>query len=309
MARDLHPDMAELVRMEGDWPPNLTLAEERVLWREFCLANNRPCPREIEVENVAIGEPGLRVPVRIYRPKPDRPAPCFVYIHGGGWILGDLDTNDSVAWGFAEGTGATVVSVDYRLAPEHRYPAAFDDCYEVVTHLARHASAFGIDAHRIAVGGDSAGGNLTAAVALALRDRGGPRIVAQALIYPVLDTDIDRPSYIDNADAPLLTRAGMMHYLDDYLGTYRNDPPPYAMPLRAADLSNLPPAYVHTAEYDPLRDEGKVYADRLAAAGTKSEYRCAKGMVHSFMRARFQGEGARAEFDAIRAFLRRHLGT
>ena len=101
MARNLHPDMAELVRMEGDWPPNLTLAEERVAWREFCLANNQPCPREIEVENVAIGEPGLRVPVRIYRPKPDRPAPCFVYIHGGGWILGDLDTNDSIAWGFA----------------------------------------------------------------------------------------------------------------------------------------------------------------------------------------------------------------
>ncbi len=309
MVRNLHADMAELVRMEADWPPNLTLHEERVLWREFCFANNRPCPRVIEVENVAIGDPGLRVPTRIYRPKPDRPAPCFVYIHGGGWILGDLDTNDSVAWGFAEGTGATVVSVDYRLAPEHPYPAPFDDCYEVVTHLARHAAAFGIDPKRIAVGGDSAGGNMTAAVALALRDRRGPPIVAQALIYPVLGVDLDTPSYRENATAPLLTLAGMQHYLDAYLGEYRRSPPPYAMPLMAPDLRNLPPAFVHTAEYDPLRDEGEIYAQQLRAAGNVAEYRCAKGMVHSFMRARFQGPGARAEFEVICAFLRRHLGT
>jgi acetyl esterase len=309
MARNLHPDMARLVRMEQDWPPNLTLAEERITWREFCLANNQPCPRAIEVENLAIGETGHRVPVRIYRPKPDRPAPCFVYIHGGGWILGDLDTNDSIAWGFAEGTGATVVSVDYRLAPEHPFPAAFDDCYGVVTHLARHASAFGIDSARIAVGGDSAGGNLTAAVALALRDRGGPPIVAQVLIYPVLGVDLDTPSYRENADAPLLTLAGMEHYLDAYLGGHRQAPSPYAMPLMADDLTNLPPAFVHTAEHDPLRDEGKIYADRLVAAGNVAEYRCARGMVHSFMRARFEGPGARAEFDAICAFLRRHLGT
>lgn len=307
MARNLHPDMAELVRLEKEWPPNLTLEQERLEWRKFCLANNRPCPRSIEVENLAIGDAGHRVPVRFYRPHPDRPAPCFVYIHGGGWILGDLDTNDSIAWGFAERTGATVLSVDYRLAPEHPFPAAFDDCYEVVSHLARHASAFGVDPDRIAVGGDSAGGNLTAAVALALRDRGGPPIVAQALIYPVLGTDTDLPSYLENADAPLLTRTGMVHYLDAYLAEYRNDPPAYAMPLVADDLAGLPPAWIHTAEYDPLRDEGKIYAERLAAAGNEVEYRCAARMVHSFMRARFAGADAGAEFDLICAFLRRHL--
>jgi acetyl esterase len=221
--------------------------------------------------------------------------------------LGDLDTNDSIAWGFAEGTGATVVSIDYRLAPEHPYPAAFDDSYTVVTHLARHASAFGIDPARIAVGGDSAGGNLTAAVALAARDRGGPAIAAQILIYPVLGTDTDLPSYRENADAPLLTRDGMIHYLDAYLGAHRAAPPAYAMPMTANDLTRLPPAFVHTAEYDPLRDEGKIYADRLAEAGNEVEYRCALGMVHSFMRARFDGAAARAEFDAICNFLCRHL--
>lgn len=307
MAHDIHPDMAELLRLEAEWPANQTLEQERVSWRAFCLANNRPCPREISVENRAIGDVGHRVPVRIYRPHENGREPCFVYIHGGGWILGDLDTNDTIAWGFAAETGATVISVDYRLAPEHPYPAAFDDCYAVVSHLARHATAFGVDPNRIAVGGDSAGGNLTAAVALALRDRHGPPIVAQVLIYPVLGTDIDLPSYRENENAPLLTRDGMIHYLDAYLGAHRASPPAYAMPMMAKDLTNLPLALVHTAQHDPLRDEGKLYADRLTQAGNAVEYRCASRMVHSFMRARLQGDGSAAEFEAICAFLRRHL--
>jgi acetyl esterase len=178
-------------------------------------------------------------------------------MHGGGWILGNLDTNDSVGWGFAQGTGAAVISVDYRLAPENPYPAAFDDSRAVLEYVAANGRKHGLDGSRIAVCGDSAGGNLSAALSLWSRDHSGPRIAAQALIYPVIDTDIDNDSYRQNATAPMLTRAEMMHYLDAYLGKQRQNPHMYAMPGRATDLRNLPPALVHTAEYDPLRDEGR----------------------------------------------------
>jgi acetyl esterase len=305
---DVHPDMQAMISELTQWPPNLTPQQERKLWIEFCRQVARPRPAGITAEDFRVPSPTGGVPVRLYKPGRAATYPCVLYMHGGGWILGNLDTNDSVGWGFAEGTGAAVISVDYRLAPENPYPAAFDDSRAVLEYVAANGRKHGLDGSRVALCGDSAGGNLSAALSLWSRDYKGPQIAAQALIYPVIDTDIDNESYRQNAMAPMLTRAEMMHYLDAYLGAQRQDPQAYAMPGRATDLRNLPPALVHTAEYDPLRDEGRLYADRLLAAGNSVIYRCAERMVHSFIRARFYGPSAKAEFDFICDFLRRHLG-
>lgn len=303
---DLHPDMRVLTEANAALPKAETIPEIRRNWSDYARANSRPYPKGMEVTDRAVPTADGGVPVRIYRPASDaRDLPGIVYFHGGGFMKGDLDSSDTVAWGFAEEVGAVVVSVDYRLSPEHPYPAAFDDCFAVTAHVHEHAADFAIDPARIAVCGDSAGGNLAAAVSLTARDRGGPPLVAQALIYPVVDRDLTLPSYVENADAPGLTTSSMRWYWEMYLG--ERAPDPYVVPMTAGDLSGLPPAFVHTAEYDPLRDEGKRYADALAAAGTSSEYRCAGRMIHGFMRARFAGPGAAAEFEAICDFLRRRL--
>ena len=307
-AFDIHPEMQVLIEELSAMPSSPTLAEEREAWTAFCVSIACPRPAHIAVEDRLVRGRDGQIPIRLYRPRPEPGLPCTLYLHGGGWVLGNLDTNDSIAWGLAEGTGATVVAVEYRLAPENTYPAAFRDCEDVLAHLAEEGEGLGIDPRRLAVCGDSAGGNLAAALALAARDGGGPRLAAQALVYPVLGTDVDNESYRANADAPMLTRVEMIHYLDAYLGEARADPEPYAMPLVADDLGGLPPALVHTAEYDPLRDEGRLYADRLAAAGNDVDYRCAASMIHGFLRARFAGPTARAEFDALCGFLRGRLG-
>lgn len=300
--------MQPLIRELTDWPANLSVQQEREMWIEFCRAVARPRPAAITAEDHGIpGRGRTEVPVRIYRPGNESNLPAVLYMHGGGWILGNLDTNETVAWGLADDTGCAVVSIDYRLSPENPYPAAFNDCQDVLVHLALQGGRYGIDPRRLAVCGDSAGGNLSAALCLAARDAGGPTITAQALIYPVLGIDVDNGSYRDNAEAPMLKRSEMLHYLDAYLGGRRKNPDGYAMPLMATNMRDLPPALVHTAEYDPLRDEGKLYADRLKVAGNDVIYRCAERMVHSFIRARFYGPAAKAEFDVICGFLRRHL--
>jgi len=304
---DIHPDMQALIEELSGMPESTTLVEERAAWTAFCISVARPRPGHIAVEDRLIPGRDRDIPIRLYRPRPEPGLPCTVYLHGGGWVLGNLDTNDSIAWGLAEGTGAAVVAVDYRLAPEDPYPAAFRDCQDVLAHLAGAGEELGVDPARLAVCGDSAGGNLAAAVSLAARDAGWPRLSAQALVYPVLGTDVNNESYRRNAEAPMLTRAEMIHYLDAYLGEARADPEPYAMPLAADDLGGLPPTLVHTAEFDPLRDEGKLYADRLKSAGNEVVYRCAERMIHGFLRARFAGGVARAEFDALCSFLRRRL--
>jgi acetyl esterase len=306
---DVHPELRAMIAELPPWPPNQTPAQERALWIEFCRQMARPRPAAIRTADFPVPSAAGPVPVRLYKPGDALFYPCVLYMHGGGWILGNLDTNDAVAWGLAEGSGAAVLAVDYRLSPEHPYPAAFDDCRSVLAYVAAHGDAHGIDGGRIAVCGDSAGGNLSAALSLWARDHGGPKIAAQALIYPVVDIDVDNDSYRRNALAPMLTRAEMIHYLDAYLGAQRRNPEPYAMPGRAKDLRNLPPALVHTAEYDPLCEEGRIYAERLQAAGNAVVYRCARRMVHSFVRARFHGPAAKAEFDFIGEFLKRRLAA
>ena len=252
--------------------------EERVR-----LTGGAPEPVDQVVPGVVPGPAGP-IAVRIYTPKGGQAAlPGLVYFHGGGWARGSLQTHDIVCRSLANGAGCVVVSVDYRMAPEHRFPAAFEDSLAATRWVAEHAAEIGIDPRRLAVGGDSAGGNLAAAVALAARDAGGPSLVHQLLIYPVTDYNFDTRSYADNAEGYMLTRAAMQHYWRLYLRDGSDGADFRASPLRARDFGNLPPALVITAEFDPLRDEGRAYADRLREAGTPVLYREYPGMVHGFV--------------------------
>jgi acetyl esterase len=234
------------------------------------------------VEERAIPVPdGGTIPARLYRPSAPGPLPLLVYFHGGGWVLGGLESHDGVCRNLANQAGCAVLSIDYRLAPEHRYPTAAEDCWTALVWAAAHANELGADPARIAIGGDSAGGNLTAVVALLARDRKGPRLRFQLLIYPVTDHSYETPSYTENADGYFLTRSAMVwfwnHYLGDDAGTDR-----LASPLRCPDLTGLPPALVVTAEYDPLRDEGEAYAKRLREAGVPTTLTRYDGMIHGF---------------------------
>ncbi len=238
------------------------------------------------VEDRAVPGPAGDIPVRVYRPDVDGPAPVLVFLHGGGWVIGNLDSHDVPCRALCRDAEAVVVSVDYRLAPEHPFPAALDDAWAALTWVAAHPDDVGGDASRIAVGGDSAGGNLAALLALRARDEGGPSLVHQMLVYPVTDLASESPSYVENGDGYFLTAETMRWFIGHYLGADREhgDPSdPRISPLRADDLSGLPPAQVLTAEFDPLRDEGDAYASRLAEAGVAVDHVTHPGLVHGFI--------------------------
>jgi acetyl esterase len=248
------------------------------------------------------------VPVRVYRPSADEGLPILVVFHGGGWVIGNVEQYDGIARWFANASGALVVSVDYRLAPEHGYPAPLDDSFTALQWVAAHASEIGGDASRIAVGGDSAGGNLSAVCALLARDAGGPALALQVLVYPVVDADFETASYVANGEGYVLDRDRMQWFFDCYTTGHVDPTDWHVSPLRAADLSGVAPALVLTAEYDPLRDEGKAYADRLRAAGVDVKYRCFDGMIHSFFGlAAFDTAGDAMNF--VGTELRRAFGT
>jgi acetyl esterase len=274
--------------------------------------DNMPLPRkQIElasVENRKIPGPAGEIPVRIYQPHGAGVKPVLVYLHGGGWVIGTLDSYDATCRELAEGAGCVVVSVDYRLAPEHRYPAAPEDCYAGLQWVAANASRLGADAKRLAVGGDSAGGNLSAVVCQMARDRRGPSIRFQLLVYPVTDADFSRRSYVDNAEGYLLTTASMHWFWDHYVPNRAQRAEPYASPLRAADLSGLPPAWVCTAEFDPLRDEGEAYAKRLQQAGVSTTLTRFDGLIHGFISMGLVAPRAQAAVDEALAALKKGLG-
>ena len=224
--------------------------------------------------------PAGEIPVRVYAAEGDN-LPVLVFYHGGGWVVGNIDSHDGTCKQLLAELGeAIVVSVDYRLAPEHKYPAAADDCYAVAAWAAENAEQIGGDGGRLAVCGDSAGGNLSAVVAQMARDRGGPSIAAQVLHVPVTDHNYEWPSYSENAEGYLLTRASMVWFWDHYLPNEDAGQEAYASPYRAADVSNLPPALVQTAEYDPLRDEGEAYGERMREAGVEVEVHRYDGNIH-----------------------------
>ena len=226
---------------------------------------------------------GGPIPARLYRPVSGEVLPGLVYFHGGGWVLCGLDTHDGVCRRLANRARCIILSVDYRLAPEHPFPAAVDDSVSASTWFMQHADELGVDPARVAVGGDSAGGNLAAVVARRACDAGQPVFVEQLLIYPVTDHDFERPSMLSPGDDRVLGELDMRWFWNLYLGESGVGTHPDASPFRAKDLSGLPPAIVITAEYDPLRDDGAEYAKRLADAGVDVRYLQADGLPHGFV--------------------------
>ena len=256
------------------------------------------------VDNLVAPGPNGEIPLRVYTPELDGPLPILVYFHGGGWVFGDLESHDGVCRALANAANGLVVSVDYRLAPEHKFPAAVEDAYAATQWVAAHAGGLGGDPTRIAVGGDSAGGNLAAVVALMARDRQGPQLAYQLLVYPVTDTACDTVSRQENAEGYLLTLEMMRWFQNQYLRDAGDWQHPYAAPLRARDLQGLPPALVLTAEFDPLCDEGEAYAARLRAAGVPTTLKRYDGMIHGFFSMGAVLDQARVAIDDVAAALR-----
>ena len=266
-----------------------------------------------ERSDVAVGKVEDRqlagVPCRIYTPAGDGPFPVVMMFHGGGWVIGDLVTADAQSREVCNGAGAIVVSVDYRLAPEHVFPAAADDCYAATAWVAEHAATLDGDPSRLAVAGDSAGGNLAAVVAQMARDNGGPAIAFQLLVYPVTDgSSFETASYRDNADGYMLTTESMHWFWNHYAPEQSDRKNPYASPLVAENLANLPPAMVMTAEYDPLRDEGEAYAEKMSAAGNIVACKRYDGMIHGFFGQSLTVAAAREPMDEAIAALQAALG-
>nr|WP_263326589.1 alpha/beta hydrolase [Neobacillus sp. Marseille-Q6967] len=240
-------------------------------------------PQEVgKVEDIKIPVDGAEIGLRLYTPKGNGPFPVFVYYHGGGWVLGDLEVIDPILRSVTNSTECLVVSVDYRLAPEYKFPIPAEDCYSATKWVAENISKYNGDPSRIAVGGDSAGGNLAAVVPLMAKDRGGPAIAYQVLLYPVTDLSFDTQSYIENGKDHYLETPAMHWFKDQYLNNDSEKTHPYAAPLLADDVSGLPPALVITAEYDVLRDEGEAYAARLREAGVSVEQTRYNGQIHGF---------------------------
>jgi acetyl esterase len=286
----LHPQnraLLDLIASRGIPPTHtLSVAEARAFYRDRRHIT-QPAPPEVAlVRDLSMDGPHGTIPLRLYRPLGADAAaalPVLVYYHGGGWVIGDLDTHDTLCRELANGAGCAVVAVDYRLSPEHRFPVAVEDSLAATHWVCAHAAELHLDAARLAVGGDSAGGNLAAVVSIAARDSGDLPIAFQLLIYPATDQHRTAPSHAENGEGYLLTNDTM----DYFTGHYIPDPSQYrdwrSSPLLHPDLSKLPPALVLTAGYDPLRDEGAEYAKRLTAAGNRASYVCFDRQIHGFI--------------------------
>ncbi|MCP5178549.1 MAG: alpha/beta hydrolase [Pseudomonadales bacterium] len=257
------------------------------------------------VENCTIAGRQGDIPLRIYTPAGEGKRPVVVFYHGGGWVIGDLETADAACRDMANGLGAVVVSVDYRLAPEHRFPAAVDDSYDALCWADANRDSLGGDG-RLLVTGESAGGNLAAIMCLRARDAAGPAITAQLLLYPVVDADMSRDSYRRNGEGYLLTTDTMQWFWDQYCPVDQRGNPD-ASPLRATSHANLPPAIVVTAEFDPLCDEGAAYAAALNAAGVAVQHTCYPGLVHDFFATARLFPCSRAAVDDVYATVKRAI--
>jgi acetyl esterase len=282
----LNPAIQMLLTMMADAPATDFSTAEVAETREALDNRTLPgTPPEVgEVRELSVTLEGRTLAARLYIPLGHGSGgpPLVMYFHGGGWVVGTLDTHDAPCRALANASGAAVLSLGYRLAPEHPYPAPVDDCYDATLWAAAHAGDLGVDGTRLAVAGDSAGGNLAAAVALMIRDRGGPDLAHQLLIYPVTDTDLSRPSYLANGGGDyFLSTEAMRWFWNHYLGDTADADAPLAKIIDNA-LAGLPPATVITAQFDPLCDEGEAYAQKLSAAGVPTDYHCAPGMIHGF---------------------------
>ena len=286
----LHPQAQALLRLIEDKgiPPTHTLtpAQARALYSERRAFTQPEPPAVGALRDLEARGPAGPIPLRSYRPLGSiagQALPVLVYYHGGGWVIGDLDTHDTLCRQLANQSGCAVIAVDYRLAPEHRFPAAVDDALAATRWVQQNAAALQVDPKRIAVGGDSAGGNLAAVVALAARDAADLPIAFQLLIYPATDQRRGWPSHTSNGEGYLLTKASMDYYHAHYMADAAHDTDWRASPLLAASHAGLPPALVLTAGYDPLRDEGLQYAHALSAAGTRATLVNFEREVHGFI--------------------------
>ena len=302
----IDPQLAPFIaRLDEAWPePPLSLPVPE--WRDrverLSAAARTPYPEGLLVETRVI-DASRPVRVRIYRPASAHPLPALVYMHGGGWVIGSIDSHDQITAAIAADTPCVVISVDYARAPEHPFPAAVDDCEVAVRWTFENADKVGVDPAAIFVGGDSAGGNLAAAMTLLFRDK-KPTLRGQLLIYPCVDVDFDRPSYHSEANAPYLKAREMIWFWNQYCPREEQRRNPLAVPIHAESHAGLPPAFVVVAEHDPLRDDGRAYSERLMAAGVEVTFRPGKGLIHGFVRARSICSAAEAEHLAMTNWIR-----
>jgi acetyl esterase len=262
---------------------SLPVVEARRLSSEMAKTLAGPPVNVANVRNLIVPTTEVEIQVRVYAPKEDRDLPALIYFHGGGWVVGDLDGADWICRSLAVAADCAVFSVDYRLAPENKFPIPVEDCYQVTRWIIENGPAERIDPKRVAAGGDSAGGNLATAVCLMARDRGGPPLVYQLLLYPITNHAFNTQSYKDCANGYYLTAEDMKWFWNHYLRAEIDGRNPYASPLVAKDLSSLPPALIITAEFDPLRDEGEAYAVRLQKAGVPTKISRYNGIIHGFL--------------------------
>ncbi|CRM11174.1 alpha/beta hydrolase [Pseudomonas sp. 24 R 17] len=300
----ISPPLAAFVAKTESFTSNdSSLAGLRQSYHRMCQAFTPPKPEGLQVSAYALAGVG----VRSYLPASPAPAegwPCLLYIHGGGWVVGGLDSHDFICFELASALQVLVIAIDYRLAPEHPFPAAYEDCRAVWQAIQAGQGPHVINLQQLVVIGDSAGGNLAAALCLGLRDDRQPLPLAQVLIYPGLGGPSDLPSRRDCMDAPLLSIADAEGYLALYLRG-SGKPSAYAMPLLAEDLSGLPKAFIAVAQFDPLRDDGLLYAERLQAAGVASVLYPGKGLVHGCLRARRQAPEVDQLYDCLLQYLER----
>jgi acetyl esterase len=281
-----------------NWP----LDQQRAAWNAVCKHFRAPRPANIEVSDVVANG----VACRIFTPKTPGIKAGVIYAHGGGWVMGSPDTHDDICAEMADSADCVVVLMDYRLAPEHPHPAQLEDSLKVWRWMQTESAALGVDSNRIIAAGDSAGGQMSIALAMTLRDLGLLQVMAMVLIYPVLGSNVDTPSYHRNANGPCLTRQEMIYYLTSFLGPEGspawNDEK--AVPLRAATLQGLPPAFITVAGHDPICDDGVQFHERLQLEGIPSTLRHEPTLAHSYMRARNHSAPAKAGFQAIVSALR-----
>ena len=255
--------------------------------RQQMLSLSPPVDPELsvrKVDDLRISGPLNEIPIRLYYPEGTSPYPVIVYFHGGGWVIGNLETHNAICHALAKTSGCLVAAVDYRLAPEHRYPAAIEDAYAATSWICKNAGRIQADPLRMAVMGESAGGALATVVSMMARDQDDRRIALQVLVYPVTDNNFNTSSYLNYGEGYSLTRDLMIWFWNHYLGNKENAGQPYASPLRAENLSNLPDALILTAEYDPLCDEGESYAKKLQESGVNVTLTRYDGMIHGFFR-------------------------
>lgn len=286
MSSTLHPQVEKYLHglSEQGLPPlyRLSLEEARETYRDLSIPSEPPITVAAVIDRTIPG-PATDIPVRIYKPIGDGPHPPLVFFHGGGWMLGDLETYDALCRALSNATECIVISVDYRRAPEHRFPAGLEDCYAATCWVANNAEAIDARPDTLAIAGDSAGGSLAFGVGLLARDRDGPAIDYQVLAYPASDYAFDTDSYEENAQGYFITRKDMERFWDGYLQSELDGEHPYASPLRTESLDRLPPTLVLTCGFDPLRDDGTELASRLSEAGVSTDHVQYEDMIHGFL--------------------------